>query len=431
MIGNDGSLLAVDVIDGGYGYRFPPQVDIVDLEGLGSGAVAIASLCPPDTVGTLQTFENEEDFEEYDLRTGAPPVVSFGRRQGANGEDLGEWDPTLYASLKVDPIRREIIAYQAFLDSLREGWWDTRRAKPIEIIADDKKGNVKYDVQHWAWGGSREVKRIPGKKENFKEVEFKVYTQGGNQRDRDLMFTFVEKNGDHRFKIKAASFQDAKVSKVKIKVKANSVYTVNASGRYKGKGVEQGLIESFGRKPKERDKRFTDGNKIFADFVKSGNDNDDLQIEATQGKFKTDNRRKLDGHSTYDLTYSIDAAAQFKDEVVKKIDDSFMNRFAISPVPPSNVRGSDFAGIQYAFIYEENFPYDGEYKFKAMADNVGEVYVDNESIFQFRRFKGGPDVVKKFIKAGVHKIRCDLYNVPIKEKIKEFNHHHNQQMKSC
>lgn len=418
VIGNDGSLLGVDVVDGGYGYRFPPQIDIVDLEGLGSGAVAIASLCPPDKVGTLQTFENEEDFEEYDFRSCAPPQVSFGRRQGANGEDLGEWDPSLYASLKVDPIRREIIAYQAFLDSIRDGWWNTRKAKPIEIIADDKKGNVKYDVQHWAWGGSREVKKIPSKKENFQEVEFKVYTQGGNQKDRDLMFTFVEKNGDHRFKIKAASFQDAKISKVKIKLKPNAVYTVNASGRYKGKGVEQGLIESFGRKPKERNGRFTDGTRIFADFVKSANDNDDLQIEATQGKFKTDNRRKLDGHSTFDLTYSLDASAQFKTEVVKKIDDSFMNRFAISPVPPSNVRGSDFAGIQYAFIYEENFPYDGEYKFKAMADNVGEVYIDNESIFQFRRFKGGPDVVKKFIKAGVHKIRCDLYNVPIKEKIK-------------
>ena len=32
--------------------------------------------------------------------------------------------------------------------------------------------------------------------------------------------------------------------------------------------------------------------------------------------------------------------------------------------------------------------------------------------FQFRRFKGGPDVVKKFIKAGVHKIRCDLLQCP-------------------
>ena len=68
MIGNDGSLLGVDVVDGGYGYRFPPQIDIVDLEGLGSGAVAIASLCPPDKVGTLQTFEDEDDFEEYDFR---------------------------------------------------------------------------------------------------------------------------------------------------------------------------------------------------------------------------------------------------------------------------------------------------------------------------------------------------------------------------
>ena len=417
VIGNDGSLLAVDVIDGGYGYRFPPQVDIVDLEGLGSGAVAIASLCPPSKVGTLQTFENEEDFEEYDLRTGAPPVVSFGRRQGANGEDLGEWDPSLYASLKVDPIRREIIAYQAFLDSLREGWWDTRRARPIEIIADDKKGNVKYDVQHWAWGGSREVKKIPSKKENFQEVEFKVYTQGGNQKDRDLMFTFVEKNGDHRFKIKAASFQDAKVSKVKIKLKPNAVYTVNASGKYKGKGVEQGLIETFGRKAKELKKKFTVGTRIFADFIKSANDNDDLQIEATQGKFNA-NRIQSDKRSTYQLTYSLDAAAQFKTEVVKKIDDSFMNRFAISPVPPSNVPGSDFAGIQYSFVYEELFPYDGEYIFKAMADNIGEVYIDNESIFQFRRFKGAPDVVKKNIKAGVHKVRCDVFNAPQYEKVK-------------
>ena len=115
---------------------------------------------------------------------------------------------------KVDPIRREIIAYQSFLEGIRNGWWNTRKARPIEIIANDKKGNVKYDVQHWAWGGSRDVKKIPNKKENFKEVEFKVYTQGGQ--DRGLMFTFIEKNGDHRFKIKADSFPDgAKGQKIK------------------------------------------------------------------------------------------------------------------------------------------------------------------------------------------------------------------------
>ena len=177
VIGNDGSLLAVDLIDGGYGYRFAPQVDIVDLDGVGAGAVAIASLCPPSKVGTLQTFENEDDFEEYDFSSCAPEIVDFGRRVGADGEDIGEWDPSLYASLKVDPIRREIIAYQQFLNSLRNGWWNTRKARPIEIIGDDKKGTSKFDVQHWAWGGSRDVKKIPNKKENFKEVEFKGFSR--------------------------------------------------------------------------------------------------------------------------------------------------------------------------------------------------------------------------------------------------------------
>ena len=46
VIGQDGSLLGVDVVDGGYGYRFPPQIDIVDLEGLGSGAVVLQVFVP-------------------------------------------------------------------------------------------------------------------------------------------------------------------------------------------------------------------------------------------------------------------------------------------------------------------------------------------------------------------------------------------------
>ena len=300
IIGNDGSLLAVDLVDGGYGYRFPPQVDIVDLDGVGAGAVAISSLCPPDKVGTLQTFEDEEDFEEYDFSQCAPPITDFGRRFGADGEDLGEWDPSLYASLKVDPIRREIIAYQQFLNSLRDGWWNTRKARPIEIIGQDKKGITKFNVQHWAWGGSREVNKIVTKKENLREVDFKVFTAGGQ--GRGLMFTFVEKNGDHKFKIMADSFPDkAKGQKVTVKVKANSVYTVNGSGEFRGKGVEQGLLKNFGAKAKELDKKFTDGTKIFTDFIESANDNDDLQVEATKGKFKS-KKIKSSGRSSFELT---------------------------------------------------------------------------------------------------------------------------------
>ena len=41
-----------------------------------------------------------------------------------------------------------------------------------------------------------------------------------------------------------------------------------------------------------------------------------------------------------------------------------MNRYAISPVPPSNVPGSDFAGTLCTFEWEEDFPNSGEYKFR-------------------------------------------------------------------
>ena len=318
VIGNDGSLLAVDVVDGGYGYQFPPQVDIVDEEGLGSGAVAISTLCPPDKVGTLETFEDEEDFEEYDLSTGAPPDVDveFGRRFGADGEDLGEWDPSLYASLRVDPIRREILAYQNFLESIGDGWWDTRKAKPIEIIAGDKKGSVKYDVQHWAWSNDPPLGDEPP---TARQIKMLYQARWG----------------------RIASQQEI--------------------NDWLGTGLS--------------------GKKVYEGILGHG--------------------AKIAGYLPAD----------------KNFGDSFMNRFAISPVPPSNAAGSDFAGIQYSFIYEENFPYDGEYVFRAMADNIGEVYVDNELIFKFRKFKGDPNVTKKTIKAGIHKIRCDVYNLPIVEKI--------------
>ena len=322
VIGNDGSLLAVDVVDGGYGYRFPPQVDVVALDGLGSGAVAISSLCPPDRVGTFQTFENEEDFEEYDFTNCAPAQVDFGRRFGADGEDLGEWDPSLYASLKVDPIRREIIAYQDFLEQIGDGWWDTRKAKPIEIIAGDKKGGVKYDVQHWAWTNDPPLGDGPPTARQIKML------------------------------------YQARWGRIASQVEINDWLGTGLSGK-----------------------------KVYESIL--------------------GHQAKIAGYLPADKNFA----------------DSFMNRFAISPIPPSNVLGSDFAGVQYSFIYEENFPFDGEYVFRALADNVGEVYVDNESIFKFRRTKiaekgiGDPEVIKKTFKAGIHKIRCDVLNLPVFEKV--------------
>ena len=60
--------------------------------------------------------------------------------------------------------------------------------------------------------------------------------------------------------------------------------------------------------------------------------------------------------------------------------DSFMNLYAVSPVPSSNAPGSDYAGYIATMEWEENFPYTGEYTFRGMGDNIARCYLDNELI---------------------------------------------------
>ena len=54
-----------------------------------------------------------------------------------------------------------------------------------------------------------------------------------------------------------------------------------------------------------------------------------------------------------------------------------------------------------------------------MADNIGRIFIDNELVLEERRFKGDPRrVVSKYIEEGVHEIKVELFNIPIKEKPK-------------
>ena len=55
-----------------------------------------------------------------------------------------------------------------------------------------------------------------------------------------------------------------------------------------------------------------------------------------------------------------------------------MNTYAVSPVPPqwnSDVPGSDYAGGVATMVWEEEFPYDGMYKFKGMAEIILQRYI--------------------------------------------------------
>ena len=119
LFGNDGSLLAVDLIDGGWGYQYAPITDVFDEYGIGSGAVVRSIMIgDPDYpeckfLTTVETFEREEDFEEYDL-SGAPTTGSFGRRYDKDGKILEYGIPLSMQTLITIP-RIEIQRYQDFL----------------------------------------------------------------------------------------------------------------------------------------------------------------------------------------------------------------------------------------------------------------------------------------------------------------------------
>ena len=107
---------------------------------------------------------------------------------------------------------------------------------------------------------------------------------------------------------------------------------------------------------------------------------------------------------------------------------NFMNSFAISPVPMSNVRGSDFGGKEHYFEWDVDFPHTGDYIFKFQCDNQGSLYIDGQKKADYKIGSGGaegnvlsPPVNTKITitKEGVHTVRVDLFNGQVMKKVAE------------
>ncbi len=107
---------------------------------------------------------------------------------------------------------------------------------------------------------------------------------------------------------------------------------------------------------------------------------------------------------------------------------NFMNSFAISPVPMSNVRGSDFGGREHYFEWNVDFPHTGDYIFRFQCDNQGSLYVDGEKKADYKLGSGGaagnvlsPPVDTKvtITKEGFHHVRVDLFNGQVMKKVAE------------
>ena len=248
IVGVDGTVLAVDVIAGGFGYKYPPIVQAIDECQYGSGATLTSEL--GNVTETLITFEDEDDFENYEL---CPDTTEgFGRNFGHDGEDLGPWEPGTYIDVGEDPIRKEIDEYQKSLLKSKNPFWTTKSTPPKSITSASKKYNIPYEVADVRWS-------------------------------------------------------------------------------------------------------------------------------------------------------------------------KFMNSYAISPVPHSNVRGSDEAGRLFVFDWDVDFPYDGEYIFRGLCDNKSTLYVDNIEVFKLRSFNDAVEPTRKEFKAGPHKVRIDLLNLPIPDAQRKIN----------
>jgi len=143
VIGIDGSLLAIDLVHGGYGYQYAPQIKINDLCKIGSGAVATATL--GSIVDAEETYENE--IEDYEICQ--PNDPGYGNIYGPNGEDLGAWDPDIYINSGKSSIVAEIQKYQKNLLKYKNPFWTTRKFKPSSIVSADKKNYVQaYSVDY-------------------------------------------------------------------------------------------------------------------------------------------------------------------------------------------------------------------------------------------------------------------------------------------
>ena len=426
VISESGQVMAVHLVNGGFGFQYPPLVKIHDDSGIGAGAVV--SVGVGTIAETWQYYTDKEAFEDYQLCENPYGKDPYGKRWGPDGKELGSWRPGDFTSDDKPPFQDVLDEYLKKLNESGTDWWTTRKKPPLQITSDGKTTTEYHKVEHWAWG--------PGTKTPLSLVPFEIFWSSPH-RTKGLGFEFVARDGSHSFRIVDTSGKHDGRRKDVYQVKENVTYDVKAIGKrpgqdFKSKGsdkiihlAEMGLLTRLGAGRQQKAHQDLDanttgtGDKIFADFLDTLDDNDDLQIQAQRGKFTASNERKVQGlqgeRTTYDLTYRLETGREEK-------SSSFMNKYAISPKPPSNVKGSDFAGRWFTFEWDVDFPYDGEYVFRGGRDNVARLYLDNNPIDLYggpgSHFnKINPTPLKKTITKGSKKLKLELFNQPIMGKL--------------
>ena len=141
VIGTDGGLLTLDITNPGFGYQYPPKVEVKDECGIAKGAVVRVQVSDGDNcVETLKYYKDEMDEDGPEICDDVS--IPYGRVWGVDGQDTGEWDPTKYTRYAEDPLMDEIDKYLESLKNLKNPWWTTRQDLNQQHITSSKDGKV-------------------------------------------------------------------------------------------------------------------------------------------------------------------------------------------------------------------------------------------------------------------------------------------------
>tara|TARA_B100000287_G_scaffold1457_1_gene1428 strand:+ start:3132 stop:8384 length:5253 start_codon:yes stop_codon:yes gene_type:complete len=342
IIGTDGAVLAVDIVEGGFGYQYPPIVEVKNGCDIGDGSLFESVLSDDGyTIDTLKYYDECPGIERVIELCPETPVekAGWGRMFNKEGVDIGPWDPTKYTdNILGDPIDLEMAAYEKQLAEFKNPFWTPRSNTPVTITSDDKVSSLKYDVYHWAWGAKAGI---------------------------------------------------------------------NPEGE-----IDNLYIKLFGRRGEPS------GLKYWRDIQASGKNL--TQVEASMKTFP-EWKRVCEGECKPvmpDVTYLAGSYWEYD-------KNNFMNKYAISPLPMSNVLGSDGGGDLYSMEWDVEFPYDGNYTFIVQCDNEGTLFVDGEKQSEYNIGAGGasgatlspPEKKMLNLTKGNHKVRFDLLNLVSKKKV--------------
>jgi hypothetical protein len=402
VVGRDGALLAVDIVRGGNGYQYPPLVAARDNCNYGSGATLTAVL--GEVTETIETYENESDFEDYELCE--PTDVGYGRRYGPDGEDLGPWEPRLYTDPGQDPIRREVDEFQEIVRRLgRKPFFSSLKNRPTNIFCSDSKVLPQvYDVRT-KWGP-----------ESFNPNEFMSSyaispVPPSNVRGSDFagrLFTFewtedFPTDGEYVFRMLCDNVADLYVDNLKITSLKNMWGSTSKGGAVEPvipvqKTIKKGI------------------HKIRVDLLNLPFYENVTSALGSSGK---SNQTNIEVKKVFNTKDFIDKSNRtlWRNDPSLHAGKTLLNLYGITPFDPSSeaAKTQSFAGIHPIVWNNINFPVDGFYKIRMAVDDNVTLRIGDTQI-KYRGFINPPVPNKefdefKFFKAGNYTIRAELEQI--------------------